>query len=180
MLAIPKGDKYNSTLVASVWVPHVQINLCSGIRRKTLKYGTVHVDNARGRISRRSREVLRATGVIRVPDFAYSPDRKLCDSYFFGNLKEKLQSVALRDGNSIISVILEIFRNTRPDALIMVDQNWMKRLCRGAKNGGQCCKNCNKNPDSLNLRKFCIDYSTFWNALSLACACLVGPSFFRR
>jgi hypothetical protein len=97
LLDIPKGEHCNSRLVANIVVPHVQTNFCSGTRRKRRKCWTVHLDNAPAHNSKRSQETLEATGTIRMPHYAYSPDLVPRDFCLFGNLKEKLQSVAVTD-----------------------------------------------------------------------------------
>jgi hypothetical protein len=59
-------------------------------------------------------------------------DFHICD-----NLKGNFQSVALRDRDSLLSAITEIFSDTRQDDFVAVYQNWMTRLHYVIKNGGQ-------------------------------------------
>jgi hypothetical protein len=92
--AVPKGENCSATFFENVVVVDLQTNLCSGTGRKTLKCPTVHLDNAPIRSSKHSRETVKATGAIRVPHPAYSPDRATSEFFFFGHLKGNLQSVA--------------------------------------------------------------------------------------
>jgi hypothetical protein len=91
--------------------------------------------------SKPSREILKATGEIRVPYSACNPNTTPNDFRLFGNLKEKLQSVAVTDRDNLISAIIEIFSDTLQDELVAVYKNWMKRLHWVIENGGQCYTN---------------------------------------
>jgi hypothetical protein len=101
----------------------------------------VHLDNAPVHNSKRSLEVLQAIDIIRMPLPASSPNTSPSDLYVFGNLTEKLQSIAVMDQGSLISMITDIFSDPPPDELIEVCQNWMRRLCQVTKNGGQYDRN---------------------------------------
>jgi hypothetical protein len=65
------------------------------------------------------------------------PDIALSHFYLFGNLKEKLQSVAVTDREGTFSVITRKFSVTRPDALTAISHNWMKWFRWAVKNGGR-------------------------------------------
>jgi hypothetical protein len=97
VLSVPQGDHCNSTFFANVAVLDLQTDLCSGTRRKTLKYWKVHLENALAHNSWRSREAIKATGAGRVPHAAYSPEVTRNDFCLFGYPKEKSQSVAMTD-----------------------------------------------------------------------------------
>jgi hypothetical protein len=48
------------------------------------------------------------------------------DFYPFGNMKERLVSVAVTRFESVLSAIAQVFSETQKDEFIVVDQKWMK------------------------------------------------------
>jgi hypothetical protein len=72
------------------------------------------------------RGALDAIGAIKVSDPGQSPGTAASDFYLFGNLKEKLQSVVVKDRDSLISATTEISSEPLQNELIAIYWNWMK------------------------------------------------------
>jgi hypothetical protein len=89
---------------------------------------TVQPDNAPAHNSKRSRQAVEAAATIRMPYPAYSPDRAPGDLYLIGNLKEKLQSVAVTDRDGPISATREMFSDIPQDKPIAIHENSMKQF----------------------------------------------------
>jgi hypothetical protein len=78
----------------------------------------IHLDSSPAYNSRHSRETLEAAGATTVQHPTNSLGIAPSDFYRFGNLKEKWQSVAVRDWPSFLSVITQIFSDIPQGGLI--------------------------------------------------------------
>jgi hypothetical protein len=75
LLRLTKGMKYNSQYFCQHVIPHIQQNICSSSRRKSLKDILLHLDKATAHNLRPSSEKIESAKAQRVPHAPYSPDQ---------------------------------------------------------------------------------------------------------
>jgi hypothetical protein len=137
LLDVPKKTTYNITFFSDVVFPDFIENICAGIRRRTPKRITMHLDNAHPHNSRKSDECLTEFRAPRVPHAAYSRDPAPNDFFLFGTVKAELQNDEIHSREDLILARTAIFGQISTETFISIYVSGIEKLKWVIKNGGE-------------------------------------------
>jgi hypothetical protein len=151
-LAVPKGERHNSTFFVNVVIPGLQTNLCSETRRNMLNCWKAHLDNALVHKLNLSRETLEPTGPLECHIISIAPTERPMWSLKFSVTPRKMNSLwSTRTGWSDFAESLKTKYNTTRSDMInpgltkhpqslhssfeLLDLLWFWRGCDSTEHG---------------------------------------------
>jgi histone-lysine N-methyltransferase SETMAR len=132
---LPRDESMNTATFVEL-----AINSLKKFYRKSLEPEEViyvHMDNAPCHRAALSRDVLKNTKLVELPQPPYSPDLAPCDFFLFGYLKSRMRGFHFQDSDSMLVKANEIIASIPNSMRLTVFRDWIERLETVVRIGGE-------------------------------------------